>query len=82
MRPGGDPAYRAPLPTPPPRFPPGPLTIVTGAVGPGPAPARSDPVREGAVGATGWIRRWVGRRGPRGRGGERRIHPTAPQTRG
>lgn len=82
MRPGADPAYRAPFPPLLPRFPLRPLTIVTGAVGPGPAPARSDPVREGAAGATGWLRRWVGRRGPRGRGDERRIHPTAPQTRG
>lgn len=39
-------------------------------------------MREGAAGATGWLRRWVGRRGPRGRGGERRTHPTAPQTGG
>lgn len=82
MRHGGDPAYRAPSPLPLPHLPPRPLTIVTGAVELGPAPARSDPVREGAAGATGWLRRWVGRRGPRGRGGERRTHPTAPQTRG
>lgn len=70
----------SPFPLPLPCFPPGTLTIVTGAVGPGPAPARSDPVREGATGAAGWLRRWVGRRGPRWRGGQRRIHPTAPQT--
>ena len=80
--PRGRPRLPHPLPTPPSPLPPRPLTIVTGAVGPGPAPARSDPVREGAAGATGWLRRWVERRGPRGRGDERRIHPTAPQTRG
>lgn len=68
MRQGGEPAYRAPFPLPLPRFPPRSLTIVTGAVGPGPAPARSDPVREGAAGATGCLRRWSGGGGLEGVG--------------
>lgn len=66
----GDPAPASlrPLPVPPSRFPLAPLTIVTGAVGPRPAPARTDPVPEGTTKGAGRLHRWVGRRGPRGRG--------------
>lgn len=79
--PSAPPPRRPPPRRPPPRRPPQPLTIVMGAAGPGRAPARSDPRREGATGAAGWLRRWAGRRGAWRVWAERRTHPPALQTR-
>lgn len=76
------PRLPCPLPASLPRLPPRPLTIVTGDVGPGPAPARSD--RCGRAPRSHWLAtplvRAAGASRARGRG--RRTHPTAPQTRG